>query len=186
VVKSANQFFIQSMSFYRFNQISGRLAPTHQFKAAVPQGLTPANKLQFSEVRTNFPDMFRFRSTFNLVKQTKLAGPSSRGASSGALPTEFTITGFPKFPEGTKIGKKLVMGKYGPYSPKIRALQELMQKNPDVNIALKKGASDRLIYNFMIAMIFFQIFVFTPFAVYTLAIDAGPYKRLFMNEKKEG
>jgi len=124
------------MSFYRFNQISGRLTPSQQFKAVVPQGLT--NKLPPApDVRMTYPAMNRFRSTFSLAKQAKSA-VQSRGASSSALPTEFTITGFPKFPVGTKIGKNMVMGEFGPYSPKIRAMQELMQKNPDVNISLKK------------------------------------------------
>jgi len=174
------------MSFYRFNQITGRLSPSQQFKAVVPQGLTPANKLpQASEISTNFPAMNRFRSTFSLAKQQAKFVGQSRGVSSSALPTEFTITGFPKFPRGTKIGKDLVMGEYGPYSPKIRALQEFYQRNPDVPISLKRGASDKIIQNSIIAIVLFGVFVWTPFSIYCLAIDGTPYRQLFGDGKKK-
>jgi len=164
------------MSFYRFNQISGRLTPSQQFNAVAPQGLTPANKLPpTSEIRTNYPDMYRFRSTFSLVKEVKsatgVAGPIRSASTS--LPTEFTITGFPKFPPGTKIGKKLVMGEFGPYSPKIRALQELFQSQPGVPVFLKKGASDMLIHRGLVAWVALQIVVLTPLGLWILCSEDG-------------
>jgi len=127
--------------------------------------------------------MFRFRSTFNLVKQSNAVTAPVRSAST-SLPTEFTITGFPKFPVGTKIGKNMVMGEYGPYSPKIRALQDLYQKDPKVPIYLKKGTSDLIVYRLMLALIAFQICVAGPFGMYTLCINPEPYKRLVGITKK--
>jgi len=70
------------------------------------------------------------------------------------------------------------MGTYGPYSPKIRALQELMQKDPSIPIHLKKGASDKMIHNIMMAILAFQIFVVVPFSMYCLVVDPRPYKKL--------
>uniref|UniRef100_A0A915HJ25 Uncharacterized protein n=1 Tax=Romanomermis culicivorax TaxID=13658 RepID=A0A915HJ25_ROMCU len=40
----------------------------------------------------------------------------------------YTETGFPKFPKGTRISKKMIMGDYGPYDPKFRETQEYFQK----------------------------------------------------------
>lgn len=85
--------------------------------------------------------MFRFRSTFNLAKSAKSTINNQIREASTTLPTEFTITGFPKFAPGTKIGKDLVMGTYGPYSPKVRALQDLMQVRQDYGCGVSEMPS---------------------------------------------
>lgn len=116
--------------YYKFSQITSRIGLADQSSVYSPQGLYPiprhpsviyeSPRVTFS--KTPVPEVGQPKTTAE-VKNVSEPKPMTKASSKG-----------------------LVQGKYGPYSPRIRELQELFGKNDGVPIHLKRGPLDRSFY----------------------------------------
>lgn len=120
--------------YYKFSQITSRIGLADQSSVYNPQGLHPIPR--HPSVIYESP-----RVTFSKtpVPEIHVGQPKASAEVKSVSETK----------PMTKVdysSKSLVQGKFGPYSPRIRELQELFGKNDGVPVHLKRGAIDRSLY----------------------------------------
>jgi len=133
------------MSF-RFNPNSGRIEGSYD---------DPFAKARMNTLRAATYAIKPMNATLGGSKSVASKFQTSiRSASTGGGTPSFWMNGKivgptrlanPNVKVGDKVGK-LVMGERGLYDPKIKALQQLFQKDDGIPVYLKRGAMDRMVY----------------------------------------